>query len=323
MFFENLNTMHSQALHIIDSHTEGEPTRIIVSGGPELGGGTVAEQAAVFAREHDWLRRALCMEPRGHEAMVGGMLCQPREPDCACGVFFFNNASNIPMCVHGTIGLVATLLHLGKITQGRHRIETPAGVIEVNLGGDGRVEVINVPSRVLRAGVPLDVPGWGTVAGDIAWGGNGFFLIDAQGPTVEFTNLGELTRFGMAVKSALTDAGLDFVDGIKIDHVELFGPPGDPSRADSRNFVLCPGNAYDRSPCGTGVSAKLACLHAAGKLGMDKPWRQAGILDTVFEGRIIAATDQGILPCVSGRAWILSEATHHFDPTDPFRNGIG
>lgn len=314
--------MNPPSLHVIDSHTEGEPTRVIVSGGPDLGGGTVAEQAATFARDHDWLRRALCLEPRGHEAMVGGMLCSPREPDCACGVFFFNNATNIPMCVHGTIGVVATLRHLGKIAPGRHRIETPAGVIEVDLAGDDRVEVTNVPSRVLRASVSLEVPGWGAVTGDIAWGGNGFFLIDGQGPAVASPNIAELKRFGIAVKAALTDAGLDVVDGIKIDHVEMFGPPGDPARANSRNFVLCPGNAYDRSPCGTGVSAKLACLHAAGKLREGETWHQAGILDTVFEARIVTATQHGILPLVAGRAWVMSEATHRFDPSDPFREGF-
>ncbi len=314
--------MNPQSLHVIDSHTEGEPTRVIVSGGPDLGGGSVAEQAEVFTRDHDWLRRALCLEPRGHEAMVGGMLCQPREPDCACGVFFFNNASTIPMCVHGTIGAVATLRHLGKIAPGRHRIETPAGVVEVNLANDGRTEVTNVPSRVLRAGVAVDVAGWGRVTGDITWGGNGFFLIDGQGPKVEVANIAALTQFGTAVKSALADAGLDHVDGIKIDHVEIFGPPTDPAMADSRNFVLCPGNAYDRSPCGTGVSAKLASLHASGKLAEGVIWRQAGILNTVFEGRITSVTDLGILPCISGRAWILSESTHHFDSTDPFLAGI-
>jgi 4-hydroxyproline epimerase len=315
--------MKTPPLLIIDSHTEGEPTRLVVSGGPDLGRGSVAEQAERFTRDHDWLRRALCLEPRGHEAMVGGILCEPREPDCACGVFFFNNATTIPMCVHGTIGLVATLRHLGKITAGRHRIETPVGVVEVDVQGDGLVEVTNVPSRVLRAGVALEVEGWGTVTGDIVWGGNGFFLIDGQGPAVEYSNIPALTAFGTAVKAAQAKAGLETVDGIRIDHVEIFGPPGDPSKADSRNFVLCPGNAYDRSPCGTGVSAKLAALHAAGKLGVGKVWRQAGILDTVFAGRIIGDTESGVLPRVSGRAWILSEASHHFDPTDPFKNGIG
>lgn len=315
--------MNRPPLRIIDSHTEGEPTRVIVSGGPNLGGGTVAEQAAVFTRDHDWLRRAMCLEPRGHEAMVGGVLCEPYEPDCACGVFFFNNGSMIPMCVHGTIGVIATLVHLGRIGPGNHRIETSAGVVEAYLMDDGRVEVTNVPSRVLRAGVVLEVAEWGRVTGDIAWGGNGFYLIDGQGPVVDFANLAELTRFGLAVKAALAEAGMESVDGIKIDHVEVFGPPGDPALAESRNFVLCPGNAYDRSPCGTGVSAKLACLHKAGKLAVGERWRQAGILDTVFEGRIVVAIDGGgVLPCVSGRAWILAEAVHHFDPADPFCEGI-
>lgn len=318
----NRNDPTPGTLHVIDSHTEGEPTRLVVSGGPDLGGGTVAEQAAIFTRDHDWLRRALCLEPRGHDAMVGGILCPPSEPDCACGVFFFNNASTIPMCVHGTIGAVATLRHIGKINPGKHRIETPAGVVEVNLANDGKVEVTNVPSRVLRAMVELEVEEWGMVTGDIVWGGNGFFLIDGHGPAIDFKNIAALTRFGTAVKSSLADADLDHVDGIQIDHVEIFGPPDDPILADSRNFVLCPGNAYDRSPCGTGVSAKLASLHAAGKLPVGALWRQAGILNTVFEGKILAATECGILPCVSGRAWILSESTHYFDDTDPFRGGV-
>ena len=319
----NANSMNADPVEIIDSHTGGEPTRVVVSGGPDLGGGTVAEQAAVFARDHDWLRRALCLEPRGHDAMVGGMLCEPSEPDCLCGVFFFNNATLIPMCVHGVIGVAETLRHLGRSAPGCHRIETPAGVVEVEVDGDGGAGVTNVPSRVLRAGVTLDVPGWGAVTGDIVWGGNGFFLIDGQGPGVEFANLAELTRFGIAVKAAQAAAGLEVVDGVRIDHVEVFGPPGDLEKADSRNFVLCPGNAYDRSPCGTGVSAKLACLHAAGRLGVGETWRQAGILDSVFEGRIVAATEGGVLPHIRGRAWIISEARHVFDPTDPFLGGIG
>lgn len=309
-------------LRVIDSHTEGEPTRLVMSGAPDLGGGSVASQAAVFTRDYDWLRRSLCLEPRGHDAMVGGMLCPPVEPDCACGVFFFNNASTIPMCVHGTIGVVATLRHLGRISPGKHRVETPAGVVEVELASDGTIDVSNVPSRVLRGGVHLDVAGWGEITGDIVWGGNGFFLIDGQGPAINIENITGLTRFGIAVKAALAQAGLDQIDGIQIDHVELFGPPEDSSHADSRNFVLCPGNAYDRSPCGTGVSAKLASLHATGKLAVGTVWRQAGILNTVFKGRILAATDCGIIPCISGRAWILCEATHRFDQTDPFRHGI-
>ena len=315
--------MKTDPLHIIDSHTEGEPTRLIVSGGPNLGSGSVADLANIFGRDHAVLRRALCREPRGHDAVVGGMILPTSNPDCLCGAFFFNNATTIPMCVHGTIGLVATLKHLGSISVGHHRIDTPAGIIDVELMQDGRVEVTNVPSRVLRSGVTLDVPDWGPITGDIAWGGNGFFAIDHLGPAIAFENIPELTRFGLAVKKALAAAELDRVDGITIDHVEIFGPPSDPSLADSQNFVLCPGNAYDRSPCGTGISAKLACLHAAGKIAPDTTWRQAGILNTIFTGRIARVTPDHITPVIGGRAWILSEATHHFDPTDPFLDGIG
>ncbi len=295
---------------------------MVVSGGPSLGGGSVASQARVLARDHDWLRRAMCLEPRGHEAMVGAVLCEPAEPDCACGVIFFNNVSTLRMCVHGTIGVVVTLAHLGRIGPGRHRIDTPAGVVEATLSAGGRVEVTNVPSRVLRAAVAVEVPGWGLVTGDLAWGGNGFFLIDGQGPAVEFANCGALTSFAAAAKAALHAAGHGIIDGVEIDHVELFGPPRDPSLADSRNFVLCPGNAYDRSPCGTGTSAKLASLHARGVLAEGDCWRQAGILDTIFEGRFTVLADGAVLPAVSGRAWILAEARHIFDVGDPFRHGI-
>jgi 4-hydroxyproline epimerase len=314
--------MHRSPLQIIDSHTEGEPTRIVVSGGPDLGRGPLAERAELLRREHDWLRSAVCNEPRGHEAMVGGLLCEPYEPDCACGVIFFNNVSTLNMCIHGTIGLAVTLAHMGKAGPGTHRIDTPVGVVSATLREDGSVEIANVPSYRRAAGVPVDVPGWGTVRGDIAWGGNWFFLIDGQGPAVEFTNLEALTGFTWAVRQALKTQGITGDHGMEIDHIEAFGPPGDASTADSRNFVLCPGKAYDRSPCGTGTSAKLACLHAAGKLQPGEIWRQAGILDTVFSGSVSELPDGKVIPRVSGRAWVNSEATYLFHPSDPFRHGI-
>jgi 4-hydroxyproline epimerase len=314
--------MHRSPLQIIDSHTEGEPTRIVVSGGPDLGRGPLAERAELLRREHDWLRSAVCNEPRGHEAMVGGLLCEPYEPDCACGVIFFNNVSTLNMCIHGTIGLAVTLAHMGKAGPGTHRIDTPVGVVSATLREDGSVEIANVPSYRKAAGVPVEVPGWGTVRGDIAWGGNWFFLIDGQGPAVEFTNLEALTDFTWAVRQALKTQGITGDHGMEIDHIEAFGPPGDASTADSRNFVLCPGKAYDRSPCGTGTSAKLACLHAAGKLRPGEIWRQAGILDTVFSGSVSELPDGKVIPRVSGRAWVNGEATYLFHPSDPFRHGI-
>jgi 4-hydroxyproline epimerase len=313
--------MH-ESVRVIDSHTEGEPTRVVVAGAPDLGGGPLADRVRVLRERHDWLRSAVCNEPRGHEAMVGALLCEPHEPDCVCGVIFFNNVSTLNMCIHGTIGLAVTLAHLGRIGAGTHRIDTPVGVVAATLREDGSVEVANVPSRRKAAKVPVDVPGWGTVHGDIAWGGNWFFLIDGQGPPVEFARIEELTAFAWAVREALRRSGITGDDGMEIDHIEVFGPPGDPCSADSRNFVLCPGKAYDRSPCGTGTSAKLACLHADGRLVPGAVWRQAGILDTVFHGRIEELPGGGVLPRVSGRAWVNGEATYRFDPADPFRHGI-
>jgi 4-hydroxyproline epimerase len=312
---------HSQ-IRVVDSHTGGEPTRVVVSGGPDLGGGPVAERARVFRERYHDFRRAIANEPRGHDAMVGALLLEPYEPDCACGVIFFNNVDPLHMCIHGTIGLVVTLAYLGRIAPGRHRIETPVGVIEADFHGDGMVTVSNVPSWRMAANVAVEVPGWGMVRGDIAWGGNWFFLIDGQGPEVSRGRIEELSAFGVAVKRALAEVGITGEGGKEIDHVEVFGPPGDPGLADSRNFVLCPGNAYDRSPCGTGTSAKLACMRAAGKLRPGETWRQAGILDTVFEASFIDLGDGRILPSITGSAWITGESRYIFDPADPFRFGI-
>lgn len=314
--------MSSPRLRVIDSHTEGEPTRVVIEGGPNLGSGTVTEKARRLREEHDWLRSAVCNEPRGHEAMVGALLVEPHEPDCCCGVIFFNNVSTLNMCIHGTIGLAVTLAHLGRIGPGEHRIDTPVGVVVARLDTDGSVTVANVPSYRLATEVPVEVPGWGTVRGDISWGGNWFFLIEEQGPAVEFANLEALTAFTWAVRQALEAQGITGAGGMEIDHIESFGPPSDPQRADSRNFVLCPGKAYDRSPCGTGTSAKLASLHAAGKLRPGQVWRQASILDTVFEGSVEELPDGKVLPRVTGRAWVNGESAYYFDPSDPFRHGI-
>jgi 4-hydroxyproline epimerase len=314
--------MENPSLRIIDSHTGGEPTRVIIAGGPDLGLGTMAEKAEILRRDHDWLRVSVCNEPRGHEAMVGALLCEAHAPDCLCGVIFFNNVSNLGMCIHGTIGVMTTLAHIGRITAGAHRLDTPVGVVTATLHDDGSVEVENVPSRRTAAGVAVEVPGWGTITGDVAWGGNWFFLIDRQGPEVRPENIAALTDFTWAVRQALDAAGVLGEDGGCVDHIESFGPPTDATTSDSRNFVLCPGKAYDRSPCGTGTSAKLACLHADGKLRAGEVWRQAGIVGSVFEGTYSVLTDGSILPRVSGRAWVNGESVYHFNPQDPFRHGI-
>jgi 4-hydroxyproline epimerase len=319
---QSLHYMSKPKIRVIDSHTFGEPTRIVFEGCPDLGAGSVAEKAKNLREKHGWLRSSVCNEPRGHDAMVGGVIVDPSEPDCCCGVIFFNNVSTLNMCIHGTVGLVVSLHHLGRIAPGTHRIDTPVGVVTAELAEDGLVTVANVPSYRLIEGYELDVPGYGYVRGDIAWGGNWFYLIENQGPEVVFSNLEDLTDFTWSVRQALDAVGIKGDNGLEIDHVESFGPPGDPALADSRNFVMCPGKAYDRSACGTGTSAKLACLHAAGKLAPGQVWRQAGILDGVFEGRVELLEDGRVLPIISGRAWITGESTYFYDPTDPFVNGI-
>jgi len=317
-----MNPFADSPLRVIDTHTGGEPTRVVVGGLPDLGGGPVAAQAQRFREEFDGLRRAVANEPRGHEAMVGALLLESVRPECECGVVFFNNVGTLPMCIHGTIGLAVALARLGRIGPGVHRIETPAGVVAAEWHGGGKVSVTNVPSWRHAEGVEVEVPGWGTVRGDIGWGGNWFFLVDGEGPPVEAGRIGELEAFARAVKQALVEKGLTGADGMEVDHVELFGPPLDGEPADSRNFVLCPGNAYDRSPCGTGTSAKLACLVAAGKLRPGEIWRQAGILGSVFEGRVEELGGGKVLPTITGSAWVNGESEYYFDPADPFGCGL-
>ena len=307
-------------MKIIDSHTIGEPTRIIIEGGPDLGDGPLEERAKVFREQHDHIRKALCTEPRGHDAMVGGILVEPHEPDCDAGMIFFNNRSTLDMCIHGTIGLIATLRHMGRFSSTFCRIDTPAGVVTAEVDGN-KVSVTNIPCYRTHKDVAVEVPGHGQVTGDIAWGGNWFFLIDGQGPAIDPKNVVELTAYGEAVRKALLDANIRAEDGHEVDHIELFQKPSD-DKSDSRNFVLCPGGAYDRSPCGTGLSAKLACLAADGKLEEGKIWRQSSILNECFEGTYKLSEDGKIIPRVTGEAWITGETTVHFDPSDPFIHGI-
>lgn len=317
----------AEKIRFVDSHTAGEPTRLLVGGTPEPPGGTMAKKRVAFARELDWIRTASVCEPRGHEALVGALLCEPCAVDCAAGVIFFNNVGVLHGCLHGTMGVAATLLHLGRIQPGIHRIDTPTGVVTVTLAEDGAtVTVGNVRSYRSASGVEVSVPGFGIVRGDIAWGGNWFFLTDAPSSlSVDIGRIELLTDFAWRTRLALTEAGVTGDDGGEIDHVEIFGPPSDPMFADSKNFVLCPGKAYDRSPCGTGTSAKLACLAASGKLVPGQTWRQAGILDSVFSGTVETAPTAeggGVFPRVTGSAYVTGSGELIVDPADPFAHGI-
>ncbi len=305
----------------VDSHTAGEPTRVVIAGGPDLGSGDLQSKLHLLRTQYDWFRTATICEPRGSEVVVGALLCEPSDPPAVAAVIFYNDVGYLGMCGHGTIGLVTTLAHLGRIGPGEHAIETPVGPVVTHLHADGSVSIENVPSYRHRADVPVEVPGYGCLHGDIAWGGNWFFLVSDHGLSLRIENRTALLAVSTAIRAALIESGITGKDQGLIDHIELCGPPNDPNNS-GRNFVLCPGASFDRSPCGTGTSAKLACLHAAGELGLNEIWRQEGILGTVFEGSIHSSDGTYITPSITGRAWITGESTLYFDPTDPFRSGI-
>lgn len=310
----------TRRVKVVDSHTGGEPTRVVVDGGPDLGDDTLAIRLERFRNEYDDFRSAVVNEPRGSDAIVGALLCPPLDNTCATGVIYFNNVGYLGMCGHGTIGVIATLAYLDRIGPGAHRIETPVGVVVAKLDEDGSVEIANVPSYRLAANVTVDVPDFGPVTGDVAWGGNWFFLVKDHSFVLSLEQLEALTDFTWAIRESLVREGITGEGGQEIDHVELFGP-SDLNGVDSKNFVLCPGKAYDRSPCGTGTSAKLACLYADGKLAAGQVWRQESIVGSVFEGTV-SVIDNVIYPHIKGSAFITAESELILDVRDPFCMGI-
>lgn len=315
--------VEKKVIQVVDSHTEGEPTRVVIAGGPDLRGGSVLHQREVLEREHDWLRTTCLNEPRGFAAMVGAMLCESNRPDCVCGVIFFNNVGYLNSCIHGTIGVVETLLHLGRISSGEYGIETPVGRVVAQIDECGSISVRNVRSYRHAQAVPVDTDQFGQIRGDVAWGGNWFFLVDNTfGVPLELAHVSKLGEIAGSIRRALATQGITGAEGAEIDHIEIFGPATSSTIADSKNYVHCPGNEYDRSPCGTGTSAKLACLFAGGKLQSNQTWRQSGILDTVFHGTVDAASDGGVIPTIRGRAFVTGDASLIAAPSDPFRFGI-
>ncbi len=305
---------------VIDSHTGGEPTRLVIQGGPDLGTGALSERLEIFRRGHDDFRSAVVNEPRGSDVIVGALLCAPTDPSCAAGVIFFNNVGYLGMCGHGTIGLIATLAYMKKIECGEHRIETPVGTVGAVLHENGTVTVNNVASYRLSANVEVDVRGYGKFRGDVAWGGNWFFLVKEHHMELSLRNLEALTDLTWAIRVALREQGITGAANHEIDHVELFGP-STLDGVDSKNFVLCPGKAYDRSPCGTGTSAKLACLYADGKLREGQVWKQESIVGSVFEGSV-KVREGKIYPSITGSAFVNSEAELVLDSRDPLCMGI-
>ena len=309
-------------MRVIDSHTEGEPTRLIVEGGPDLGSGLLSERRRIFAESSDGFRTFALHEPRGFQALVGALLCEPVDRTCAAGLIFFNNEGYLGMCGHATIGAAVSLAHMGRVGLGAHRFETPVGVVTVELHDRNTATIENVPSFVHRQDIAIEVEELGVVEGDIAWGGNWFFLTGNAPSTLEVANVRRLTDAAESIKRALICKGVRGRDGGEIDHIEFFGasPSAD---VDCRNFVVCPGSAYDRSPCGTGTSAKLACLAEKGKLAPGAKWVQESVIGTRFVGRYRRGESNTIVPRITGRAWVTAEAALLRDPSDPFPNGIG
>ena len=310
-----------QPVVVVDSHTEGEPTRVVISGGPDLGHGSISERMQRFSGQFDHFRSGIVCEPRGSEVVVGALLLEPVRPDSSAAVIFFNDVGYLGMCGHGTIGLLTTLAHLGRVGPGLHKIETPVGIVEATLHEDGSVTVENVPSYRYRAGIEVEVLGYGRVTGDVAWGGNWFFLVANPPCQLVASNRAELIAASAAIRTALHANGVTGQDGAYIDHIEFFSEPRNQENS-SRNFVLCPGASFDRSPCGTGTSAKMACLYDDGKLAPGVIWRQEGILGTVFQGSVREGCDGKVNPSIRGRAWVTGESKLLFACKDPFSQGI-
>jgi 4-hydroxyproline epimerase len=307
-------------VRVVDSHTEGEPTRVVIDGWPELAGATMAERRDDLNARFDALRSGVVCEPRGYDALVGALLTPPIEAGSAAGIIFFNNVGTLGMCGHGTIGAVRTLVHLGRAAGGEIALDTPVGTVRAHLDDAGAVTVRNVPAYVHALDVAVDVPGLGRVCGDIAWGGNWFYIAHVPSLRLTLDRVDALTRAARDVQDALRAQGVTGANGADIDHIEF---TADPVRrdADSRNFVLCPGGAYDRSPCGTGTSAKLATLHARGRLRARQPWNQESITGSIFTGWLLEE-DGALIPHIRGRAYITGEATLRFGEDDPFRAGF-
>lgn len=308
-----------KSIELIDSHTAGEPTRVVIRGFPDLGNGSMAEQLEVFSSQHDIWRRRTILEPRGNDILVGALLRPPASPDSVAGVIFFNNQGYLGMCGHGMIGVTKTLSYLGEITVGKHRIDTPVGAVTAELHDDGMVSIENVKSYRYRQAVTVTVPKYGQVTGDIAWGGNWFFLINDHGFELDVRHSKQLLDYTIAVQKALADNSITGENGEVIDHVELFTTS---DTADSKNFVLCPGGEYDRSPCGTGTSAKLACLAADELLEPGAVWRQASILNTLFEGFYHLDKEGNLIPTIRGNAYICAQTRLLIDENDPLINGV-
>ncbi len=313
--------MSLSPIHYIDTHTAGEPTRVITGGFPDLGSGSASQRCAVMLSDHDSLRAGIVREPRGHEAMVGALLLESSLADCEAAVIFFNNVGVLGMCGHGAMGVIEALRHDGRVDVGKCKLETVAGVVEMQLHDDGEISAENVRSFLYSSDYSVTLDGGDEVIGDIAWGGNWFFITESPGLTVEYSNVDALTAHACRIRDALRKQGVTGPDGEEIDHIDLHQPLSGTDAAGTRSFVLCPGKQWDRSPCGTGTSATMASQHQRGQLGEGDRWTQVGVLGTSFVGSF-RVVDEGIIPTIRGRSSMCGEGTLYFPPDDPFRHGI-
>lgn len=305
-------------IRVVDSHTGGEPTRVIVGGAPDLGGGDIREKRDRFSAEFDWLRTAVVNEPRGSDIWVGALLLEPSSPDFDFGVIFFNNAGMLNMCGHGTIGLAETLRKLNITDKKELIFETVAGPVKAKFVDESWVQIENVPAYVLHESIEVRLDSGQTVTGDIAWGGNWFFICENHGLALDLSNVDDLTNFAWEIRGKVNLLPIETAD--LVDHIELVGESK--NGANAKNFVLCPGKAYDRSPCGTGTSAKLACLAAHGTLAPGDLWRQESITGSIFEAKYEKNEDGTVLPFISGQAWVTAESTLWLEPDDPLKHGV-
>lgn len=307
-------------MRVIDSHTAGQPTRVIVEGGPDLGTGQLAEQRERLRMNFDRFRSAVVGEPRGSDALVGAVLCKPNDPTCTTGVIFFDNVRYLDMCGHAMIGVAVTLEYLGHIKSGPHRIETPVGVVTAELHPIGDISIRNVPSYRYKKDVVIDLNGAGRVTGDIAWGGSWFFLVNDHREELNPTRVGRLTEVARTIRRALAREGITGENGEEIDNVALFGAPHR-NDANSKNFVLRSGKSYGRSPCGTATSAKLACLFEDGAIVEGQIWRQESIVGTIFDGAV-KVIEGKIVPTIRSTAYVTAESMLIVDERDPFCWGL-
>jgi len=331
----------SSVVQAIDSHTAGEPTRILTGGLPAVQGATMAHKREQLFLHHDHLRRALVHEPRGHDAIVLAYLLPPCDPEAHLGVVFANDAGYLGTCGHGSIGVAMVAVATGMVPavapESTVVLDTPAGLVRCAVKvTDGRpvsVRITNVPSFLWRRDVPFALPDGRKGTADVAYGGNWFAFVDARsmGLSVDPSRLGQLMSTAMAIREALRTAGVRGTNPHTgheedVDHVKLYASLVGTGTPGSRAITLCPGSAYDRSPCGTGTSAKLAVLHARGELGVGTPFCSDSVLGTRFMARIASTTTvcgiPAIVPEVEGAAFVTGFQTFVLDPADPLVHGF-